>query len=77
MPIATAGAGVTVLAQSLPVVSQPMTSRHVVVSEAQEVVGLATQSVRHELKVLVVHSSLSGSTLLGSLESVKSVSRFH
>lgn len=73
MPSATARAGVTVLAQLLPVVSQPITSRHVVVSEAQDVVGLATQRVRQELKVLVVHSSELGSTLLGSLESVKSV----
>jgi hypothetical protein len=73
MPSATAGAGVTVLAQLLPVVSQPITSRQVVVSETQDVVGLATQRVRQELKVLVVHSSELGSTLLGSLESVKSV----
>jgi hypothetical protein len=72
---ASAGAGVMVLAQTLPVGSHPITLLHVVDSEAQEVLLVsATQSVLQELIVAVVHSSEFGSTLLGSLESVKSAS---
>jgi hypothetical protein len=70
-PIITAGAGVMVLAQLVPDVSHPITSLQVVDDDVQLVVGPARQSVRQELKVLVVHSSELGSTLLGSLESVK------
>ena len=67
MPAVTAGAGVMVLAMSVPVVSQPTTLLQVVVVVAPTIV-----SVLQELNVLVVHSSLLGLLLLGSLESVKS-----
>lgn len=70
---AAAGAGVIVLAHTVPVVSQPTTSLQVVDEEAQDVAESATQVVRQELKVLVLHSSEELElTLLGSLLSVKS-----
>lgn len=69
VPSAAAGAGVIVLAQTVPVGWQPITSLQVVDEEAQDAVDAATQSVRQELKVVVVHDCELGFTISGSLES--------